>query len=1839
MRVLALTAVLSLASAPVAAAELFMGERSVDPAVPHRNAAEVAPGIRLANGSFHWEQTDLATAGRVRGLSMRRVYRSDMDFDGPLGQGWTGDYFQAAWREPSTGDIKWHDADGFLHTFVGSGNAFVSPPGVYVRATWDAGAETVKLRRADGTELDFTSGGQLSAITDRHGNAATCQYDTNHRLTSVTDDRGCSWEFEYDGNGRICQLVDHVWETSSRAARVVEYAYDSAGCLATVKLPETAGYNETGENRVCWAYGYDADDRLCAITAPNEVHSVGPSQVDVEFNNAGRVVSFRVGDTVGRHYLRCPGGGNGTLVVRHVDARGMRTDYTLDVSGHAIRQEQYTGYWAVDEDVDPDHDYIVQLGAKLRSSDPDVFALNRTFNSGHELTRLVRPSGASEEYAYPLPVDVAHGSATSIDGTTLFFDRAGWASGAFAGGFLRLGAGLADFEYFEVSGNTEDTLTVVGVDLEAEGWSDGASFVVFRENPDPVAGGNLLEHRRKSSDTGQTDVVRSWTYEPFYQQVRSETSPLGQVTTYEYEFDATGDPQDGDLTFKRSPEVTVLLPNGSTGSGVYETAFTWNSYGQLTATTDPEGSVEVRHYYASGDLAGFLEDIVRDYGGLNLTERFEYDKTGVLTGQYSPRAFETGATASDFKTSWEVNELSQRWHESGHLVAGGERTDIYRYFDATGNEVRTWREYLTSTGSAPPAPSDVDDPDSFSKSATPMAATWVETARTFDPFGRPVSETIDLVAGSSVETATRSYEYDASGNEIARISPLLARVAFAYDERGLVWQRIEGATSSVEGTFEFDYDLDGRLAAERTPLGNETLHIHDGHGREVEIADPAGHSRLFAYDAADQLTSATQVDDQSNVLNQTEFEHDELGRQIIVRRIAKNAQGSDIEGGAEEARRQLDGLGHTLALWDGAGRVTTFGYDAAGRPVTRVDAAGNQVALTLDAEGNPTRVDYSDYNQRTEASESAHWEADYNTLGCITAIRDRRYSATACDNEVTYAWDGLGRLVGESHPGGLSVAYSYDLYSRATGRQESDGIQLIAQTNAEWDRDDRCITTDTEHGPTDFLTVYAYDARNRLIGATRPDQSTVVLDYDLDSNLVGRIDESGTSVEQQFDARGLLIGRDIDQDGGTRGVTCEAFEYDGAGRLTMCEAYGGEELIARSEWTWNTLGKAETFTQTVGDGNGATLGQWTTAAQFDVHAVADEVTFSNSTSLDISRDTLSRVATIADGSSSHVLADCLWAGPARLVSRGADNGVSTELTYQTGNEGPVARVAHTRGSEVLWGCDRMYDVRGLAIRERRDHEGGAGRAFIFDGLRRPVAARIGAALGGTAFESPYEPADYGMLPSFTLDVPGNRTGSTGVADRTVADDLILGREYTMANSSTNQYGTADDYSQSCDAAGRTSSDAAAGLYYAWDFRGRLALMDDSADFATPLRHVAFDALGRRVLETESDSSGVIYRTVLLYGPDGDMPIEEIRLSPQGTEVARVQYALGPTAAGPGIVAERRAGGWVIHHEDQDGSLIGLTDEDGNRVAEFDYLPFGTPLRRGVLLDVRATDVETVEEDTPVTGSTRITLSSGGLATGTLAGRELAISVPGAASNRYRTAAVSANGSDTIDVLDEAGLIAGALLSEGAGFVVLAARLATGAPSWSYDAPTDTSTFTVSGAGFGGWLLGGQLTPDVTRPAYLEIIQVDLNGNWLKVRGDATGTSDSGDHYRALPPVGVSQEDGSATGASGRYMFRGHRYDPAVNLASWSTGVWSSRSGLYVIDGRSYEPRIGRFLTPGDDWRNEYAFHLFGSLEALTPPTAARAIAGIALPSPACPVQRGERPAFRCVGPGSRAWFE
>lgn len=1820
---LILALVLMSTVAPLPATYLA-GTRTVDSDVPHRNCAEVGPGVRLANGSLAYYQTDLETKGRVLGLRLYRVWRSDMTYDGPFGQGWTCEYTQAGWKDGITDDIHWHDADGFLHTFYKSGNAWVSPPGVYAEATYSNG---VRLRMRDGSRLEFNAGGQITAIIDRSGNSVTLDYDAYDRLETITDDRGLEWELVYDGNNRVIELIDHVWETATRDPRSVEYEYDTNGNLIAVYMPETARYSDSQSNRVTWEYDYDGSDRLTDVYAPNEVYTSGTSVKSFAWeSSSGRVVSFRDGHSSAEHYLRYTQTGGGAPLVRHIAPHQIRTDFELDTSGRRLRVYEYTAFWDVGHTTPINHAAFSYEAPKLRASDPSFFLTEYTYSNGHEVTCIVHPADNEEVFSYPDPAELTSGSARSIVGSTLAVRGGGWTVNEFAGGYLRLGGAADAYEYYEIESNTTSSITVGGIDLESEGWGIGTAFVAYDENPDPLAAGNLLEHRHVSSDQQQTDVVQSWTYEPYFQQVRSATSERGYVTTWEFGFDTSGDPGSagaGNITNEISPVVTVIQPDGSTSSITYETEYTYNSYGQLAGVVDPEGGVEVRNYYSNGDQLGFLEEVVTGYGELDLTTVYEYDKTGLLTGHYPPRAFAPGVDTEDFKTTWQINELGQTWHEAGPEHEG-ERVEVYRYFDASGNEVITWREYVTADGDAPSPPTNEHNPATFSRSSTAMEETWVETARTFDISGRVLTETFDAEAGSPVSTVTWEYEYDEVGNQTARISPLDNAVEFEYDERYLVWTRTEGAGSLVEATYETDYTLNGDVKHLRTPLGNETEHTYDGHGRLIRTTDAEGHYQDYEYDAADNVIAESTFDSADNLLAETNWTFDQLSRPYIQTVLAKDAGGSEIGAGERVTRFTLDGRNAIAKRHEGGDRTWLFDYDEAGRLVAEEDPFGNTVELTLDLDGNVTRRDFEDYNEDIDDFETAAWEADYNTFGLPIKIRDRRHQGAGFDTEVEQHRDGWGRLVETVDAAGAFIEQDYDLRSLPTETREGSGLQLSATRIKNWDDDGRNFGVDiweNESGTAVQETEYDYDERNRLTLVTHPDQSTREFEWDDDSNLQGWTDETATYVEQTYDDNGRVTEREITLDGGTLGTDFETFEYDGAGRLMQTESFAGEQLLVRAAWTWNTLSRAESTALTLGDGNDGTIGSWTTTCEFDVHGTVVNYGYSDGEELDVARDVLSRVSSVIDASTT--LAAYSWAGSAREVLIELGNGVNVSLEYETGYSPLVEDMHNERGTESLWRIERRFDERGLLSRERRDHQGATGRAMVFDATRQLTDCYFGAELAGSAIDSQSLPTAFGASRSFDLDMRGNRSGSDGVVDNTTTDE-IQASAYTVSSDAMNRYTSVGSSTRVHDDAARLVSDSASGLEYVWDYRSRLIRMDDPQATTQPVRVMYYDGLGTRAMEDDVTEGVLNRRTILVHAPDGTL-LEKVILDDEDEEVTRVQYA--PGAAG--YVAERVDGEWVYLHHNQDGSLIGLTDDNGKRIAEFDYLPFGAPVRTKFLLDAAASEVSSVFSDTPAAGTTRVTLSTA-LTSGALAGYELALSLPGESSDRYRSGAISANGTYTIDVADPDDLIYDALQSLGSGFVVLEAKLTTVTPSVTYDSQTDLTRLTVSGAGFSTWLAGGWLIPDVNNPSYLRIVAVDSSGDWVQVHGDATSAFEAGSNYRALPPVGAGLS-GFDDSPGARHLWRGMRHDYAARLDGWPGADGLLRSGLYSDSGRSFDPSTGHYLTPGDPWPNPYGL---ATNSAGDPAPGEKALAALQRP-----VRVPARREYRCDAQNWREWSE
>ncbi|MBK8205161.1 MAG: hypothetical protein IPK87_00075 [Planctomycetes bacterium] len=1668
-------------------------------AEPSRNPAVGGINVFLNNGAFFKSETDIATRGRMMGMSWSRFYRSDIAFNGPLGHNWVGHYFQRAFIDTGSSDIHWYTPDGRKEVFPDVTGGYSSPVGVYVRAESESTHNTVTLTDRHGYQCVFNADGRLWKCIDRNGNVTECTYNNLGQLVGITDDLGRAWEIEYYAHGRVHKVIDKVWDTST--PREIEYIYDSNGDLTEQKAPTTARYDGTPLARITYGYGYDSAHRLTTCINPREfAESANPvPYLENFYDSTGRVVDQKLGDEADVQDSHLTKSAfirlryeSGTLI-RELDRNGLRTDYTIDGSGRATDIKRYTAFWSVDTDYPYTHSTVSQVVAKLRSTDPSYFQTVLTYNSNHEVLTVTYPRGNKVAYTYPSGSSQAAATADSCSGAVLTDSGESWTTDEFAGMTLRMGTSAANYRYYPIASNTSNTITVeTGFDLQADGWNADA-YAIYDESNDPLAVGNVVSVTRSDEGLGSlSDLVTEYTYESRYQFVKTATNPRGYATTYTYDYEeSAGNGGDaGNLVKVVSPNITGSMPSGTITSRT-----SYNEFGQPVTSIDGEGFVSRFIYYTTGDNNGYLKQRITDWGGLNLTSEYEYNKAGDMTGSWPPRAFEAGVTKDDFKFVAEVNELGQSWHTTRKLEVGTSgalslvSVDTYHYFDANGNRTNTLSEYITDAATAPSAPGDVLDPTSFPKASTAMAATWRESSATYNLLNYTVTSTQDAIAGSAITQYTTRVEYDSNYNTLASISPLGNRSHTVYDERDMVYQRIAGANSDVAGTFEADYDANGNAVASRDALGNESVSEFDGFDRLITSTDPAGHYREFDYDANGNTTESRAYDTLDALLAQSQSTFDEIDRAYTSRRLALDHLGNPIGDGWSTNTTVFDHNSRVVSSTNDSGITYHSFYDGANRTTYTRDAAGNESHFEYNANGAVKKVNYREINGLDNAVEISHTENVLTKQDSVVEYRDRRYTVSTFDTSTKRKYDGWGRVTVSYDAAGNTVTTNYDLLSRAIDTLEEAGTDDI-YTRFEYDDDSRTTLRGIKRNPgasTWQETTYEYDERSRLITQRRPDAGTTgdiwTYQYDANGNRLGWTDPMGTQVTNSYDERNLVSYRHITRGTGIKGATYESYAFDGLGRLQSCSNYEGSNLISASAWQYNTLSMPERHDQTIADQSGGILGTWTSGAEYDGSGFNTATIYSDGHRLTHVPDQLNRTLSSYDETENTSIATYLYAGARRLVERNSGNGVRTNYAWEAsgcgcgGSSSFCERVEHIDPytGEVLFATDRRYDERGLVTVDRRDHEGAFGSVYRYDAANRLTASYVGTDLYNTALATYADqgntPTTFAMKRGYDLDPRGNRTE---VSDSDDSPGTVYDYAYT-ANADTNQYTAVDGANYTYDAIEQMTYDPSTNLYHAYDYKGQLVATDNDSALTSPERLYSYDCQGRRKRMTEAynptvfdicyispvacascscdGSEDMVGEVQTLSGSTGSLLAAELNFwgpeveSPgSSSAVHPATVAMPSSGRGPGnaIVAQfvinvdAETDFWRFLHHDQHGSTIGVTDLYGWRTDEYSYTDYGQTSRLKIMFDGQDSRISSLQADTPSAGFTTINLTSADPdpATDEFNGKLLRIARPGAASQRLIYAKVEDTTTTSIIVEDVDDDVYDALNGVTQGFTIL-----------------------------------------------------------------------------------------------------------------------------------------------------------------------------------------------------------
>lgn len=1145
--------------------------------------------VSMSDGSSAQSATDLTVPGRGFDFTLTRIYRGNVNDDGPLGHGWElnanrrlvvitaanlADY-QAVFPSAKVGDVdEIYDNrdDLYVRNLDGS---YTPPAGYFSRLTLNGdGSYTERFSDGDTNTYarpDAEGVAPMTSRSDAEGDTMRYTYNIQEQLTFVYDTYGRPYQFLYDANGRLSEVDDY-------SGRAVRYTCDANGDLRSVTGPAVTG-TPTGNNfpagqttRYTYSSGY-ADPRLnhelLTVTAPNEVANGGPPRLTYTYDtnpvspNAGRVTSLQqggtnasgvqAGGTITYQYqaLASPGPGDTTTAATQTtvtDRNGNTTVYQYNRLNNMI---------SVQEDAN----------RGVRPGDPPSYTTRFTYDSEYRLTQQTLPDGNTVVYSYDSSNPSRYQQGNLLSQTVL---------------------------------------------------------------PDAGRGGD------------QSSVTTTYTYEPIYNHVHSVTEPRGNdpsyvpqnggaqsparyTTTYTYDYqegtnfaalgaaigtsaataqarlaaagipmglgDVNGDGQtsgtDDELIRTQAPTVH-LLPgsNQATAEGTtlqpIVTTYAYNNFGQLTRMTDPEGNVTAYTYYPardpngdgvidnpSGDptTGGYLrqrtDDAVSSPGRntntnpppATVTHVYSYDSRGNMTREVDGRGIATDYVYNQLD---QVVEMIQASATGLNPSAPAEPLPLtgFQYltrffYDANGNMVLQQVEDRGNT-------SNVDgnlpagDLSPYATNPDPAGGpAYQDTGFKYDILDHRVETDQEVSNGATPESLHTRYRYDPNGNLVLTIQPEGNATSAVYDERDLTYRTTAGATSPPPLVLlgpgdPTNYDVRGGLLS-------TTSYCYDANGNLIELVngddtdlsaannDPAlgpGDRTRYIYDGFDRLTSTV-----DSVGNQTVYQYDPDGNVIRVSQFGPVGGPSPTSDGPASLPQPVSSMGTIQSanlVNPNLLASTEMSYDELGRQIqtSRVLFVNTTPTVrTPDvAEGGS---DVGLGNLTPGQTQAIPGVAGVTILGRVSDRteydRDSRVRYQVQDDLSTTStlYDGLGRVIRTADPVGNTVEAAYDADGNVIETRETDVSQRPGVASES------------------YLTTNYFDSLNRLQTTVDNLGHTTSYRYDSRDNLVAQADADGPpgpTVTRRWFSNGVLTSNVTN---GYGNVT--RYYYDGLNRQVRQE--------------------------------------------------------------------------------------------------------------------------------------------------------------------------------------------------------------------------------------------------------------------------------------------------------------------------------------------------------------------------------------------------------------------------------------------------------------------------------------------------------------------------------------------------------------------------------------------------------------------------------------------------------------------------------------------------------------
>jgi YD repeat-containing protein len=1020
-----------------------------------------------------------------------------------------------------------------------------------------------------------------NSVTDGAKYVTTYAYDSNGRVSSITETDGSSMAIGYDGSGRVTSLTQTV---TTGVTRVTSISYNSGYTTITDPLSQVTRLD------------YDSSDQLTKITAPVAVTGGTAQVTQFAYDSSGNVIS--VTDALGKvtsYTYDAPGNvltatdPVGNVVTRTYDAHNRVLTETTIPAGTTSTTSGNLGpallpnftYWGGNETASAGtltngaaaYYYtgtssgltLQSVGVSVTAGDTITYELTLKAGTTSDAAAVDTSSGACS-------VTIVTGPGTITNGTS-----GSWAdiSGLSTTAETRIRvtrtvttSGL-DYLYFvagasTLSGSARAGLTIVVGDPSIVRTTPAASTIqpTTRYSYDTnnrleysvSAEGRVTHHSYDSSGNDTADQIYVGGHYDVSALANGAALTSTQIATWvsglsdKTQFQNIARAYDARGNLSTETEYSSDLSTGAadTSGGNKQTTYVYDQRGQLLSRTVNGLSTEHFVYDGLGRLVSSIDlngattsfafndsatqTVVTHANGL--VETSVYNKAGDLLN--TTDSLDTSTTSGNLGPN-----LSPNWVQWGGNQTGSAGT--------LANGAAAY--YYTGTSSGPTLQSQgvaITAGDTLTYELTVKASS---TSSTFllGADSDPAGDIYEIVTGPGTVGPTGGW-VSVSGLSTTletriRVTHHATASETAYLYVGVTAGQtiIIGDPSIVKTTPvapRFQYDQDGQLRVATDKSGNTSYFVYDHAGRKVADVDQYGNMTEYRYDADNRVVGTVRYATAVSSTNITTYLQNPAAT-FELATIRPIANSNDLR-----TWKVFDDDGRMVEAIDGAGDVTTYGYDGFGRLVTTTAYANKltstqlstitstpptsavlptadsahdsvsrlfydkdgQVVGTLNGEGYLTRTVYDDAGQKVAETAFATQITDTSlrATGTFAALVTAAGTAAA-DRTNHYVYNDQGQLRYEVDALGHLTEYNYRAGSTA-GSEIGD------------------VRTVTRYA-TALTGSFAYTMAGiagALTTSSTNDRSSYAV-YDTANRLAYAIDATGAVTSYGYDALGRVI--------------------------------------------------------------------------------------------------------------------------------------------------------------------------------------------------------------------------------------------------------------------------------------------------------------------------------------------------------------------------------------------------------------------------------------------------------------------------------------------------------------------------------------------------------------------------------------------------------------------------------------------------------------------------------------------------------------------------------------------